>query len=284
MNTHSFNQLFKFTILGSGSSSGTPLIGCDCAVCLSTDHRNQRLRTSLLITTPKGKNILIDTSPDLRQQFLRHPLKHLDGVIITHEHADHTHGIDDLRPIMFRQQPHRIPVVATAETSSLLHQRFSYLFRSSASLSLNLQALPPFGIDEIHQTTLWDEEWFFFTYPHGVSRTMGFVVGSMAYIVDCHELSSHYLQFLQSRKLKWLIIDCIREEPHSSHLHLKQSLNYIRQISPQKAGLIHLSHQLEHATLQKRLQQKEEQQQDQIKIDVLYDGQVFTLDGMETKE
>jgi phosphoribosyl 1,2-cyclic phosphate phosphodiesterase len=229
--------------LGTGTSTGIPMIGCHCVVCLSADHRDQRLRTSLFLKTKNNQNILVDTSTDLRTQLLNNKISAIDSIILTHEHADHLHGIDDIRPLTFGPPTKEIPLFTNSDTAHVLKERFSYIFRGGIP-RIKLREVPT----EV-ETNISGDEFFFFNYPHGHGLTMGFIHESFAYIVDCMELSEERLQFLRSKKLDLLIIDCLQRKSHSTHLTVEKSFDYIEKISPQRAGLIHMGHDLSHRVL-----------------------------------
>lgn len=239
------------TILGSGTSTGVPLVGCACPVCTSLDHRDQRLRTSLFIETKNGQRIIVDTGPDLRTQLLANKITAIDFAIITHEHADHLHGIDDLRPFSFGPPVREIPVFTNAPTKKFIEERYPYIFQKNSRPSigggipkLNIQAV------EMEKTTKVNgEDFFFFSYPHGYGVTMGFIHESFAYIVDCFELPDHLIEILKAKKLKLLVIDCLQRKSHQTHLTVEKSFEYIREINPEKTGLIHMSHDLSHRVL-----------------------------------
>lgn len=247
----------KIIILGSGTSTGVPILGCKCKVCQSLDTRNKRLRTSALIETPEGKRVLIDASPDLRTQLLRESIDSLDAVIITHDHADHTHGIDDVRPLSFKSKAD-IPVHTDAETANSLRRKFPYIFDREKEFAskpilgggipmVRLSLLAP-GIQSVA-----GEEMEFFSLPHGHTRTLALRNGKMAYVVDCESIPFEVLESLKRAQLELLIIDCLRPTPHQTHLHLELALEYIRHIGPKKAALIHMGHDWDYPDLLSRL-------------------------------
>lgn len=243
----------KLTILGSGTSTGVPILGCLCQVCQSNDVRNKRSRTSALIRSATGKSILIDTPPDLRTQLLRSKIAHVDAVIITHDHADHTHGIDDLRPFGFRS-PSPLPVFTNEATSEALKKKFSYIFdrgsyfkdRQILGGGIPLLDLNPVAPGLI---TILDEEVELYSLPHGHEDTLGLRHRGMAYLTDCREIPDQTLNRLSDAQLEILVIDCLRPTPHQTHLHLDLSLRYIEQIRPKTAVLTHLGHEWDHLDL-----------------------------------
>ena len=248
MISHNKNRLI---ILGSGTSTGVPIIGCNCAVCTSLDHRDQRLRTSIFIQTKSGKNILVDTTPDLRTQLLSNQIKKVDFVIITHEHADHLHGLDDLRPLGFGPPKKHIPIYTTNITKNIIESRFDYIFKKRVTPTLG-GGIPNLKIEAINigqKQIIEGEEFYFFTFPHGHCETLGFIHDGFAYIIDCNEIPKYLLQYLIEQKLQLLIIDCLQRHDHSTHLTVKKSFDYIGQIGAQRSGLIHMSHDLQHTDL-----------------------------------
>jgi phosphoribosyl 1,2-cyclic phosphate phosphodiesterase len=232
------------TALGTGTSTGIPMPGCSCIACTSLDHRDQRLRTSIFIETKNGKKILVDTSPDLRTQLLANKISAIDFVIITHDHADHLHGIDDLRPICFGPPPKEIPVFTNAPTKLSMENRFPYIFKPSPLPNIG-GGIPRLKLEAVElekEVIIEGETFFFFNYPHGYGQTMGFIHDSFAYIVDCSELPLEIITKLHEKKLDLLIIDCLQQKAHSTHLSVSKCFDYIKLINPKKAGLIHMSH------------------------------------------
>lgn len=241
------------TILGSGTSTGVPILGCKCDVCNSTNSANSRLRTSVFLTTTLGKNILVDTTPDLRFQLLRHKPERIDAVIMTHDHADHTHGIDDLRPFSFYQKQD-LPLYCSPLTAQSLRRKFDYIFE---------RKLPPIGggipqlcLHEIRSSEfkIESEEFEFFQLPHGRLTTTGFRHKGLAYLIDCHDVPDEICRHLKGLQLDLLIIDCVKPGSHDTHLGYDKTIEIIKKIQPLKAGLIHMGHEWDHEDLAHRLQ------------------------------
>ncbi len=255
-------QQNKITILGSGTSTGVPMLGCSCPICLSKNPKDKRYRTSFVIHTAHGKNILIDTTPDMRSQLLENRIKNIDTAIITHEHADHLHGIDDLRPFCFTPNHHTIPIHTSKICGQVMRERYPYIFHwekfynkdkpiiggGIPRLDLELIDVPKKGFIK---KTIEGLEFHFFLLPHGYGETMGFMQGKFAYLVDCHFVPDHIIKFLNKQKLDLLMIDCTQEEKHESHLTIETSFSYIKAIRPKRAGLIHMNHFLAHNELSK---------------------------------
>lgn len=259
----------QITILGSGTSTGIPMIGCSCPVCSSLDSRDKRLRASVFITTRKGKKFIVDTGPDLRAQVLRENISAIDFAIITHSHADHLHGLDDLRPFSFTTPPKAVPVYSETYTINIIRERFSYIFPKENRLILG-GGIPKINLVtvELNKTIIIeDEEFYFFKYSHGHSETLGFIHDAFAYIIDCHEMSEEMLLMLNQKNLEILLIDCLQRKDQGTHLFVERTFNYIKKINPKKAGLIHIGHDLGHRKIQE-LAHHEFQEQ----VFVCYDG------------
>lgn len=247
----------KITLMGTGTSTGVPILGCNCHVCRSTDVRNKRLRASALIETNAGKKILIDVPPDIRTQLLRENTSSLDAVIITHDHADHTHGMDDLRPFGFiTHQP--IPVYAAPDAAKDLRRKFTYIFERNTYFKDKAILGGGIPLLDLHEVTegrhaIAGESVKLLPMPHGHEDTFAVIHGKCAYVVDCREIPEKVLIALRDAKLDVLVIDCLRYAKHSTHLHLELSLEYIEKIGPKLAVLTHMGHELEHLELLREL-------------------------------
>lgn len=231
------------TVLGCGTSSGVPMIGCDCSVCKSNDPRNRRRRVSALVEDD-NTCILIDTPPDLREQLLDAGVSRLDGVCYTHGHADHVHGLDDLRSINYHMQQ-TLPAYGTAATLSHIRERFSYAFGKPSAWWTRPGIEPrevdgPFKIGEIDITP--------FDQSHGRSTTTGFRFGqSFAYSTDVKVLSDAAIEALQGVRV-W-VVDCLGYREHPTHSHLENTLRWVERVKPGLAVLTHMSHQFDYETL-----------------------------------
>jgi len=237
----------QITLLGVGSSAGSPVIGCGCATCASGDHRNQRTRCSAAVTLPCGEVLLIDTGPDLRQQALRENLRRVDGVLYTHTHADHLHGIDDLRSFC-QLQRHQIPLYGSPDHISTITDRFGYTLREAAHHwdlpVLRVEVVTaPFELFGITVTPI--------PARHGRSLVYGYRIGNMAWLTDVSEIPESSMALLQG--LEVLFLDCLRHQPHPTHIHLEQSLAYSGRIAADTTYLIHMTHELEYAALAAQL-------------------------------
>ncbi len=247
----------KITLLGSGTSTGVPILGCKCHVCRSTDVRNKRLRASALLETTNGKKILIDVPPDIRTQLLRADISSLDAVIITHDHADHTHGMDDLRPFGFITGK-SIPVFSAPDAGKDLRRKFRYIFERDSYFKDKAVLGGGIPLLDLHEVeagshSMAGETIELLPMPHGHEDTYAVIHGKCAYVVDCREIPEKISDRLRDAQLEVLVIDCLRLEKHSTHLHLELSLEYIRKIGPKLAILTHMGHDLEYGELLQEL-------------------------------
>jgi phosphoribosyl 1,2-cyclic phosphate phosphodiesterase len=237
----------KITILGTGTSQGIPVIGSDHPVCLSTDPKDKRQRVSALIET-NGKTLVIDCGPDFRNQMLSNNVKHLDALLFTHEHADHTAGLDDLRPFYFRQG--FLHCYMTARVLNSLKERFGYIFATEnrypgvPDLDITLFDTDSFLIDDIKVTPILAD--------HGFLPVHGFRIENFAYMTDVKTITTTELEKLSG--LDVLIINVLRDEPHKTHLNKKEALELIEVLKPKKTYFTHISHHLGfHAAVEKTL-------------------------------
>lgn len=225
----------KITFLGTGTSQGVPIIACNCEICKSTDPRDNRLRTSILINTG-GKNIVIDTGPDFRQQMLSAKIKHLDAVLFTHEHKDHVAGLDDVRPFNFL---HKKPVRIYAEERvyKALKREYAYIFSENPypgvpEISINIIDENNFSVDHIPVIPI--------RVMHYKLPILGFRIYDFAYLTDIKTVPE--AEFKKLENIDTLVITALRKEQHISHMNLEESLKFIEKIKPKRSYLIHLSH------------------------------------------
>lgn len=240
----------KITILGSGASTGVPLIGCRCAVCQSDNPKNKRLRVSIFIETPEVR-LLIDTSPDLRQQALAHHLTRIDAVLFTHEHSDHSHGIDDLK--RFNQmQGHIIEAFSDKRAIDILKTRFPFAFAMSTGQFRWYKACLSANIITPYQAFSYKNlEILPFLQTHGAITSLGFRIGDFAYSTDVNALDEKAFSALSG--IKYWVVDCQGISQSFSHSHLKQTLDWIARVKPKKAILTHMGHELEYEKLKAEL-------------------------------
>lgn len=230
----------KFTILGSGTSTGVPMVGCRCSVCSSTDPRDKRTRTSLLVES-SNRHILVDTSTDFRSQALREHIPDIDAVFFTHAHADHIHGIDDLRGFHFIHR-NVVPCYASKETLAVIDNKFSYIFTGHAEYGYH-QLLEPFQADAAFK--LFDLQVTPIPLLHGSMPSTGFRFNDLAYLTDCSFIPASSMKLLKG--LKVLVIDALRHTPHPNHFNIAGAIAISREIAAGKTFLTHLTHEVSHA-------------------------------------
>ncbi len=255
----------RITILGCGASAGVPLIGCDCPVCTSDNPKNTRTRVSVWVEVG-GKSLLIDTSPDLRQQALTNNITHLDAVLYTHEHGDHSHGIDDLKRFNFlRQEP--LPIYGDDRTMALLQQRFPYVFLEptpeygwfrACLVSNTVTPGIPFTVEGV--------EIIPFEQQHGKITTLGYRIGDFAYSTDVNQLDDTAFAALEG--VKTWIVDCQTYSPPFTHSNVERTLSWIERVNPVHAIFTHMGHELEYEELKNTLPEG---------VEPGYDGMVLTL-------
>jgi phosphoribosyl 1,2-cyclic phosphate phosphodiesterase len=262
---------FTFTILGCGSSMGVPRPALGWGACDPRNPRNRRRRTSLLVERcgPNGRTrVLVDTSPDLREQLLDAGIDRLDGVLITHEHADHTHGIDDLRPLFVRQR-RRVDIYLNEQTSRVLRTRFGYCFATPPG-----SEYPPILTEhriEAGKSIRIDGEGgpiiaLPFRQDHGDIQSLGFRIGTFAYSCDLSGLPGESVRALA--RLDMWVVDALRYNPHPSHFSVADALAWIERLKPRRAILTNLHADLDYEALQRQLPPHVEPAYDGLAIEI----------------
>ena len=254
----------QVTFLGTGTSSGVPMIGCACAVCTSTDPRDTRLRPSIYVSVPGRASIIVDTTPDFRQQALTHGVTHLDAILFTHSHADHILGLDDVRRFN-HMQGGPVPCYATAATWTEIRKTFSYAFDGVRRLGGGVPRLEPHDITgplviagiRIVPVPLW----------HGDSPILGFRFGNFAYLTDCNRLADEAWPLIEGVEI--LVVDALRDKPHTTHFTVAEAVDVVARVRPARAYLTHMSHDLSHAATNARLPPP---------VELAYDGLVLDVD------
>lgn len=237
----------RVILMGTGTSHGIPMIGCDCAVCTSTDPRDRRTRTSIVIEV-QGRAILVDTSPELRLQCLACGVRRIDAVLYTHQHADHITGLDDLRRFNALQRT-ALNCYANRETAAVLQQMFPYAFRNdpdypSAKPDLRLVEVEgPFEACGIAVTPV--------PLLHGRMPIFGYRIGRFAYCTDCSTIPAASMALLED--LDVLVLDALRLRPHPTHFNLDQAVEAARRIGARRTFFTHIAHELLHAETNARL-------------------------------
>jgi phosphoribosyl 1,2-cyclic phosphate phosphodiesterase len=241
----------RLTFLGTGTSTGVPMIGCDCQVCTSSDPRNQRTRPSVLLSFPSG-NLLIDTTPEMRMQLLRERIRFVHAIAFTHSHADHLFGLDDAR-LFPRSIGGPVPVYCEPDTEQTIRRVFSYAFRPGTENwpagfvpKLNFVSIEPgVAFDVLGQQVVP------IRLEHGPFPVLGFRVGSLAYCTDVNKVPDASRRHLEG--LDVLVLDALRHEPHPTHLSLSEALALIESLKPGQTYLTHLSHSFDHGPTQASL-------------------------------
>lgn len=226
----------KLEILGSGTSTGVPYIGCNCRVCRSTDPHDKRLRASAFVQTG-GVDILIDAGPDLRYQLLRADIRHIDALLVTHSHYDHVGGIDDLRPFCY---PNGLDVYCQADVDHALRAHVPYCYAEHPYPGAPvlhdhiIKPLKPFTVKGVEVLPL--------PVNHYLMEIVGFRIGPLAYITDAKHIQPETIDAI--RGVDTLVLNALREKEHISHLNLSEALNVISSVNPRSAYLTHMSHDI----------------------------------------
>ncbi len=235
------------TFLGTGTSSGVPMIGCDCEVCISTDKHDKRLRSSILVKSP-GTTLVVDTGPDFRYQMLREKVKHLDAVVFTHPHKDHLAGLDDIRAFnFFSNGP--IDVYADSLTEEAVRRDFYYAFTDT-----KYPGIPQLNLNTIDQKAFVVGDLSILPIPvwHLKMPVMGFRFGSFTYITDANRIDPESKEKIRGSKV--LVLNALRKTKHISHFSLSEAIDLAKELGIPQTYLTHLSHQMgRHADVEKEL-------------------------------
>ncbi|HEY3063356.1 MAG TPA: MBL fold metallo-hydrolase [Chloroflexota bacterium] len=253
----------RVVILGTATSYGVPVIGCRCATCTSTDQRNKRTRASAYVETDEGVHLLIDSGPELRLQMLREGLSHVDAVLYTHLHADHTAGIDDLKAFNARLGA-ILPCFGDAPTGAALRERFAYAFAGTPWIGL----IPHIGFTAIDTAPFFVSGTCVQPIPmrHGAIRSTGYRIGKFAYLTDTSGVPAASRELL--RDLQVLVVDALRWEPHPTHFSVPEALALVDDLQPEHAYLTHVGHTLEHQTTNDKIGPRVEVAYDGLRLDL----------------
>lgn len=252
----------KVTFLGTGTSQGVPIICCECAVCRSSDERDKRLRTSVLIESDTTK-IVIDSGPDFRQQLLREDLKKLDAVVFTHEHKDHIAGLDEVRAFNFFNKM-RMPVYATERVQTALKREFAYIFSDEKYPGIPEIDLYPVTDEMI---TIGNIELLPIDVIHFKLPVKAFRIRDFTYITDANYISESEKEKIRGSKI--IVVNALRREPHLSHFTFDEAIELVKELNPEKAYFTHISHQLGlHEEVSKELPPFIELAYDGLKIEI----------------
>ncbi|TXE12345.1 MBL fold metallo-hydrolase [Algoriphagus aquimarinus] len=253
----------KVTFLGTGTSQGVPVIGCDCSVCTSLDFRDKRFRSSVHLQIGK-LSLVIDTGPDFRSQILRAGITNLDAVLYTHEHKDHTAGLDDIRPFNFKQQKD-MPVFGKLQVLEQIKREFAYIFSGK-----RYPGVPQVETIEINENPFTIEGITVTPIPvlHYKLPILGFRIGDFTYITDANYISEESLKLIEGTEV--LVLNALQKEPHISHFTLDEAVDMAQKIGAKESYFTHISHRLGlHDAVDRELPQG---------IALAYDGLQLTLD------
>lgn len=230
--------MFKITFLGTGTSQGIPIIGSRHPVCLSPNLKDKRLRSSVLVQW-KNYNYIIDCGPDFRQQMLKNNCRHIDGIMFTHEHADHTSGLDDIRPYFFRQGD--IPIYGTQRVVENLYHRFGYILNSQnkypGAPTVKVQIISKNNNFSIGNQIVTPVE-----VMHNSLSVMGYRIGGFSYLTDVKYINADQMEKVRNSEV--LVLNALRIESHPTHLNLEEALGLVEELKPKKAYFTHISHLL----------------------------------------
>ncbi|WP_437917799.1 MBL fold metallo-hydrolase [Sphingobacterium sp. LRF_L2] len=253
----------KITFLGTGTSQGVPVIACQCEVCQSSDFRDKRLRSAILIEI-EGLNLVVDTGPDFRYQMLREDVRHLDAILITHSHKDHIAGLDDVRAFNYQQQE-SIPIYATSVTHEALKREFYYAFGELKYPGVPRLELKPIVAAEpffIHDICVMPIEVMHYKMP-----VIGFRIGNFAYITDAKTVDEYSKSLLKGVEI--LIVNALQEEPHISHFTKDEAIQFAEEIGSKKTYFTHISHRFgKHTVIQDQLPEGIFAAFDGLKLDI----------------
>jgi len=268
---------FRVTMLGTGTSSGVPAIGCECAVCRSTDPRDRRTRPSILLdfgdrgdeaagTVADGvRYVLVDTSTDLRAQALANDVRRVDAILFTHAHADHVFGIDEVRRFNHMQRS-PIPIMASPDVLADIRRMFAYIFNPPPAHGGGVPKLVPFAIGG--PFSLGGFEVVPVPVMHGPLPVLGFRIGAFAYLTDCNEIPEASWALLGG--VRTLVPDALRARRHSTHFSVDQAVAVVARMKPERAYFTHIAHDLAHDATCARLP---------AGVELAYDGQVLEIPG-----
>jgi phosphoribosyl 1,2-cyclic phosphate phosphodiesterase len=264
----------KVTVLGSGTSHGVPMIGCDCPVCHSTDPQDRRTRPSILLElgdpgadcsplAASVRSILVDTSTDLRAQALAHNVRRVDAILFTHSHADHIMGLDEVRRFNVLQRA-AIACFADEQTLGDLRRSFAYVFSPQTALGGGIPQLAPFRIGG--PFSLGGVEIVPVPLLHGRRPILGFRLGDFAYLTDCSKIPDASWPLLEGVRI--LILDALRDKPHPTHFSVSEALDVVARLNPERSYFTHICHDLPHAATCARLPQG---------VQLAYDGLILEV-------
>ena len=242
----------KLTFLGTGTSFGVPQLGCRCEVCRSTDPRDKRTRCAVVVETGAGTRILVDTPPELRLQLIAAGIDRVDAVLYTHDHADHTHGIDDLRAISVRRHG-PLPMYASRETLESLARKFTYIFDDSirAAPGTSKPEARTHVLESYVPVTIGDAEVLPLEVPHGPATVFGYRIGALGYVTDAKTLPPRAIEALSGVRV--LVLNALFHTEHPTHMSIPEAVRTGQTVGAERTYLTHLTHDNFHADLEAEL-------------------------------
>jgi len=227
----------EITLLGTGTSQGVPIIGCNCETCTSTDSRDNRLRTSAMIKV-NGRTIIIDAGPDFRQQMLREKVSKIDALLLTHEHKDHIGGLDDIRPFNFLQHQ-AIDIYCESNVQTTIRREFSYSFSEQ-----KYPGVPEMNLKTIDESTFSIDDILIqpIRVMHWELPILGYRIGNFTYITDASFISDSEIEKIKGTQI--LVVNALRERKHYSHFNLEEAISFVEKVKPKQAFFTHISHSL----------------------------------------
>lgn len=259
----------RLTFLGTGTSQGVPVIGCRCAVCCSEDRRDKRLRTAAMVEL-EGQRIVIDAGPDFRYQMLRVGVRHIDAILLTHEHKDHIGGLDDVRAFNFVDYPaaiHRIPLYGADHTLETVRRDYAYAFVEGRPRYRGVPEMELIEVDTSKPFRIGEVEILPIVGRHARFRVTGYRIGGLAYLTDFKQIDPAEVEKL--RGVDTLVVNALRKRPHDSHFSLEEALALIREVAPRRAYLTHQSHDMGlHAELERELPEGVYSAYDMLQIEI----------------